>query len=913
MDSPGRSFFFPAVAATVSDGGSLRGNDEDAARLQRSSGAASPPAAYDLALSAANSEDCSSSSPPQEAPRRSMRVRKKVTEDNRAREEARKMAIEDAATARQQKVKLREKEKVFKQELASIIAAGHVTAAVVESVFKKEDQKGKWLAHYVKVFRKNMKEDPAASTVTSEYAWEKHKHKFKDHYNSLPGEVLAACEQSPGGEDRPQHVRKRKAYLKAFAARKKVRPSTPPCELRRAVEKAYDVEIGRTQFCVNMRALENGEEIHVQGRPLVVPEAIEDALCWYVTFCFSRRFPLYKSQIKEYANKMLAQLGDQNPCKKGVTDSWYKRFLDRKVLRSGNVEGLDVKRAEYLTSENVFQSFLMLTEKLEGEKIIEKNPACPPGKNFSNWRDPSMKGIPKFFWNGKKMHRVIEFDESSVELGIKSDKNGKSKIERVVVPGEAKSIQVLMDRLPATRCSLLHAHTAGGMQLRLGLVFNCGDDALLSKFIRGSNGEKITTRFFGQDVEPFYDSNKFGAFKTDTIIKYLTCIKADYEAIGEPATKENKLFVYIDGCQTHISQPLLEWCVANHFVIILKLPYGSSILQSQDCYGGTFRTFKPALRVALILKVHNKVLQYNFASEEERRKKKMTKRLSPTDFVDCMLAPVKEACNMTRSLTALRVVGVNPLTFAPFYEIMAAEENTKAVAASSNKCISSRYASKYPDKIADAIGAFKTTLIDTFTAKPCTQLPTIEYSGEAASARDAAHNAVKAYHSADGDTLDDDDVNYVIDHGDAKRWTTLRAGGVWSKFRANPTGPMMMAYTAGAAAYKAFILSASKERTAARDAARSEKESDLKVTALALYDALKVDNFAVPVNTRSNKKDDFIALLFFFGRDFWDGNTLYLPPNPKNPKKGVVWEILARFCAAKCADASGEQSFCDYE
>ena len=107
-------------------------------------------------------------------------------------------------------------------------------------------------------------------------------------------------------------------------------------------------------------------------------------------------------------------------------------------------------------------------------------------------------------------------------------------------------------------------------------------------------------------------SNEKGSFDADKLVEYLDFLVQEHALIGRHFTTEQPGIAFIDGCQTHLSKKVVEWCVANHIEILLKLPCGSSLMQTVDCHGGHFSRVKPNYR--------RQVLQRDGAATGGRRR-----------------------------------------------------------------------------------------------------------------------------------------------------------------------------------------------------------------------------------------------------------------------------------------------------
>ena len=409
------------------------------------------------------------------------------------------------------------------------------------------------------------------------------------------------------------------------------------------------------------------------GRATAVPLVLETELAWVVDHVRSKCGTMDKDMIMSQMTKSLQALGDSNPYPNGVTDDWYGRFLIRHGLESFNEVHLDVNRANYLQAENLFQAYRNLFELAVSFRIADNNLA------YKNPQDTP--GVEVIFWKKDQLWRILEFDEAGIDVGIKTAETPHTSTDKQVRRKGSKNAEVVCDGVPKSRASAIKCINFAGDNLPDGFVFDLGEGANLGKHgLRDDDGTllefPVTDGKGGTWLrEPYMSSNEKGSFDADKLVEYLDFVVKEHELIGRHFTAEQPGIAFIDGCQTHLSKKVVEWCVAHHIHILLKLPYGSSLMQTMDCHGGHFSRVKPTYRRQVRRRTFRLLIEYCNATELQRAAGVgQGGKLLMKDFVPMIKAAWLDICKPEVHIKTLQTCGYVPFTMKPAYDLQKKEE-----------------------------------------------------------------------------------------------------------------------------------------------------------------------------------------------------------------------------------------------
>ena len=409
------------------------------------------------------------------------------------------------------------------------------------------------------------------------------------------------------------------------------------------------------------------------GRATAVPIVLEEELAWVIGKIRSKCGSVDKGIIMAQMDNALHGLNDANPYPDGVTESWYDRFLVRHGLESFNEVPLDINRLTYLQSTNLFKAYKSLYE------VAIKFGICDPNHAYiSPEETPS---IPAIIWRKDEMWRILEFDEAAFDLGIKTKETPHTSGEKQVRRQGSANDLVVRDGVPALHLSAMKCINFAGDNQVDAFVTASGEGADIGKHgLCDDDGTPFTTAVTDgkggtHQREVFFDTNDKGSFDSEMLVKYLDRLVLEHTLIGRRFTKEKPGILFIDGCQTHLAKRVLDWCDANNFHIVIKLPYGSSLMQTMDCHGGHFSVVKPRYRKQLRIRCFQLMIAHSNATALQRAAGVgQGGKLMLKDFVPMIKAAWNSICEPERHKMCLKTCGYVPFTMAPAFKMLAEEK-----------------------------------------------------------------------------------------------------------------------------------------------------------------------------------------------------------------------------------------------
>ena len=634
------------------------------------------------------------------------------------------------------------------------------------------------------------------------------------------------------------------------------------------------------------------------GRRTFLPPAIEEGLAWTVCYMRSQQWPVYKACIMELANKACDALGASCSFKDGiVTDAWYRGFKKRHVLVAENEEGIDVRRADALTSKNLFKSFLKMAAICVEVGVAVHNP---------KWVSPEdTPEEPPINWINEELWRVMEFDENRQDIGKKTAQTKKTR-EEMVVGRRGGGRRVLRDGVPLGSVSMMMAINFAYETLQSGCVFNCGPNVSLGHIagLLDDEGNAFTTRCTGfngqvEEIEVFYASNDKGSFDGPTLLAYLKSMVTNTERMHTKFTPQKKGLLYIDGCQTHLLRMIVEWCNAHHIEVVIKLPYGSSELQSMDAKGGHFRQVGSAYRRNVSIRSAQRKRDYANAFDTTEAKAIGT-TLKFYDFVPMMRKPWRMACTEERHRVALRVVGVRPtFTMSPAYKILKEEQRLAKI---ESELTTVNLAADPNNKVVEGLEGLKVAVIDKVRTKrkPRKKLRNAVVAGAirmnggegASSSSSSTLNSGHIVGRPDGSalagskrkrkkkmtrdekgfaagrqsiisctTIDDEEKRRLLVLANKNgTFSNCRSGGVFEHFSGNPTGNGYRAWLAAVQTKEMAIAADSARLAVERGQRREEKIAAERARCVDVRARLVAEKWTDEAIKRCNKLD-LVALL----------------------------------------------------
>jgi hypothetical protein len=668
-----------------------------------------------------------------------------------------------------------------------------------------------------------------------------------------------------------------------------------------------------------------GDRSH--GRPTRIPLHLEAELAWVVDHTRSKNGPIYKEVIMAQMTKSLTALGDSNPYPssthpKGVPPHWYNRFLKRHGLESFNEIPLDVNRAAYLKSDWMFQAYRNVWTRALDVGMADRHPDYVSHELTPN--------IPPIIWRAGELHRGWEFDEAGFDTGIKTAETPKTNGEKCVRRKGSKNAEVMRDGVSGGHVSGILMINFAAENMMHGFVADCGEGAALGKHgLVDDDGKPFTIPIPDghggmTEREVFFDCNDKGSFDAAMLLRFLKAMLQTYTRQGRILTAEAPALLVIDGCQTHLCKEIINWCIANHINIVLKLPYGSSLMQSMDAKGGHFSVIKPAYRKKVRLRCLQLMIAHANATVLQRLAGvgSGAGKLSLKEFVPALKAAWLKACTPERHKIALRTTGLVPFTMAPAFELQIREEarrveglgvprpvasNAEIAAAIKSmeaavvehftyvggapkgtkrkaEEIAQRWAAAAPAPVAVVaqVGAVAPAVPDAVAAaraRVAAEIAAIKESGvefdaEGIGRRVAATNVFKSDDEAGFAAgkavldlypgLEADDREVLLKAATMERknvgFWTARSGFVFKKCHANPTGTTHRAWLAAGDASKAAVAAFKAAKSAVRAGKAAAAGASEEAVSAAAVAELKTTDWSESVIKKLNK-DKLAAVL----------------------------------------------------
>ena len=157
---------------------------------------------------------------------------------------------------------------------------------------------------------------------------------------------------------------------------------------------------------INTAINNNGTAISPQRRGGVyVPSTLEKAIAGSVKWFRDRKMPVFPDEVKEWANAEIKGTPfEQNFPDGKVTEGWYRGFLKRQGLLTGNLRPLEMARHQWFTEANLITYYDIAGGVLVNAGVAHVNPDYDPNAPFS------MEYIIDH------PQRIASFDETRVEM-----------------------------------------------------------------------------------------------------------------------------------------------------------------------------------------------------------------------------------------------------------------------------------------------------------------------------------------------------------------------------------------------------------------------------------------------------------------------------------------------------------------
>ena len=316
-------------------------------------------------------------------------------------------------------------------------------------------------------------------------------------------------------------------------------------------------------------------------------EDFEKDLADGVRYLRSMNLPVYAWQVKETVRQHLVANGCVSLLKDGeVTDGWFRGFLSRRGLDTGNMQPLETTRAEWMTSHNyekVFDSWAkIMTDPKNG--LAEVNPSWNP-------RDPNSARLIILHPN-----RIGSFDETCIDPN-QMDRR-KTNLDKIVKgKGDDGSTVATKGKTKATGVFGRIGEFAlppfiifgGSGTLQVRFLFEFVDENEIERVVPFQN---IAPDEHGEPLETLYWSNNTGSMTSEACLRYLEkSIIPAYRAQGVRDEDGQRGILFFDGVGCHLSYVFLMTAKKAGIVCATRVPNSSSETQGEDTVH--FRILKP--------------------------------------------------------------------------------------------------------------------------------------------------------------------------------------------------------------------------------------------------------------------------------------------------------------------------------
>jgi hypothetical protein len=393
----------------------------------------------------------------------------------------------------------------------------------------------------------------------------------------------------------------------------------------------------------------------------------EEDLAAQTRYLRQLKLPVFVEDVMETVRLSIIDGGREDMLLDGkVTNGWYRGWLNRTGLHTGNQQPLDVTRAKWCTSENLRKYYDVMKGLYLEAGVAKPNPAFRPGVPYS---EELIITHP---------HRLASYDESEVSLD--QNKASKSKSDRIIKSGLDDDGACVATKT-SSRITLLGGRV-GFKALAAYFVFGPGQgidigwtkEPMLDRALEATTSmeDRIDLSFDnvvevdGKPMLPVYVAAKSGGMTKQLCRDYSE--KVVKPAFGDISTEPGDGAVEVfDGCGVHISVERLEFNIANGIRSGVRPPHTSSLSQGEDV--DIFRLFKPAYRRALQLCMREKMMAHKLQQPQP---------LTNFDLPRC----IKEAWNAATSKEVIERAwnsdGLMPFSRKVQWDLKA-EEDQRAV------------------------------------------------------------------------------------------------------------------------------------------------------------------------------------------------------------------------------------------
>lgn len=403
-----------------------------------------------------------------------------------------------------------------------------------------------------------------------------------------------------------------------------------------------NVTISRTTAFEHInKALQNGGKVVTPQKVggTVLPPGLERRLAETVKIYRERKFPVFPEFVIGWAAEEIrgTELEELFPPDGKPTHGWFRGWLGRQNMLTGNLRPLEGTREDWFTPENLRDYFEVAKGVLLGAGVAIPNPDFDPDVAYSQ---EILITHPE---------RISSYDETKVELDCTS--GGKGKKERNIRDGvkdDGESLVTKSDKCVTAACGRL----GDGRALPVYIVFASGEE--WNPEFACDNASEICDR----DGKPLlwrFTSNKKGSMNEDFCVDYMTEVL--HPALGYPKPREThpgqQGVIICDGVGTHIGHKVVETAIKLGMEIVLRVPHLSFALQGEDTVN--FRVLKEEWR-------RNKAKAFTDLNASRKCHNVAHKPLDWAHFMPCFGPAHALAFTPERNMKGWAIEGTIPFT-----------------------------------------------------------------------------------------------------------------------------------------------------------------------------------------------------------------------------------------------------------
>ena len=298
-----------------------------------------------------------------------------------------------------------------------------------------------------------------------------------------------------------------------------------------------------------------------------VSSAIESRIAALVKHLRSRKLPVFPEDVMAWCSSLIEGTHyAANFIDGQATEGWYRGFLRRQNMLTGNERPLETTRRQWYSEENLCQYYEVAAGVLIDAGVAELNPDY----------DPSLPYMERV----KITHpeRIASCDETRIELDC--TQGGKGRTDRVVRAGIEDDGECLVTKSSSTATAMC-GRRGDGKAIPPTIVFSSGE-GFHPSWTR--KHESAIPDGAGKPLQWRYRSNAKGSMTEELFIAYLK--DTIHPAVGspKPTTDEpgSQAVLVCDGVGTHCGVDALETALSLGIHVLLRVPHLSHKLQGED-------------------------------------------------------------------------------------------------------------------------------------------------------------------------------------------------------------------------------------------------------------------------------------------------------------------------------------------